>query len=63
MTITILHIEVEVEETLRLTVTQYVLMSGTPLGPMTRFFFFLSFAGKLLCSWSCGALSDERTVL
>jgi hypothetical protein len=37
--------------------------SATPLGPMTRFYFFLSFAGKLLCSSSWGALSDERTGL
>jgi hypothetical protein len=29
-------------------VSQYVLVSGTPLGPMTRFYFFLSF-----CSVSC----------
>jgi hypothetical protein len=33
-------------------VSQYVLVSGTPLGPMTRFYSFLSFAGKLLCSSS-----------
>jgi hypothetical protein len=31
----------EVEVTLRLTVSQYVLVTGTPLGPMTRFYFFL----------------------
>jgi hypothetical protein len=43
--------------------SQYVLVSGTPLGPMTRFYFFLSFAGKLLWSSSWGALSDERTGL
>jgi hypothetical protein len=40
-------------------VSQYVLVSGTPLGPMTRFFFFLSFAGELLCSSSWGALWRE----
>jgi hypothetical protein len=40
-----------------------VLVSGTPLGPMTRFFFFLSFAGQLLCSSTWGALSDEKTGL
>jgi hypothetical protein len=34
-----------------------------PFGPMTRFYFFLSFAGKLLCSSSRGALSDEKTGL
>jgi hypothetical protein len=43
-------------------VSQYVLVSGTT-GPMTRFYFFLSFAGKLLCSSSWGAPSDERTGL
>jgi hypothetical protein len=42
-------------------VSQYVLVSGTLSGPMTRFYFFLSFAGQLLCSSSWGALSDERT--
>jgi hypothetical protein len=31
-----------------------------PSMPTTRFYFFLSFAGKLLCSSSWGALSDER---
>jgi hypothetical protein len=44
-------------------VSQYVLVSATPLGPMTGFFFFISFAGQLLCSSSWGALSDERTGL
>jgi hypothetical protein len=38
---------VEVEVTLRLmvsqSVSQYALVSGTPLGPMTRFYFFLPF--------------------
>jgi hypothetical protein len=53
----------EVEVALRLPVSQYVLVSGTPLGPMTRFFFFLSFSGKLFSSSSWGALSDERTGL
>jgi hypothetical protein len=38
-----------------------VLVSNTPLGPMTRFFFFLSFAGQLVCSSSSGALSDEKS--
>jgi hypothetical protein len=36
---------------------------GHPFGSMTRFYFFLSFAGQLLCSSSWGALSDERTGL
>jgi hypothetical protein len=40
-----------------------VLVSGTSLGPMTRGFVFLSFAGQLLCSLSWGALYDERTGL
>jgi hypothetical protein len=40
-----------------------ILVSGTPLGPMTRFYICLSFAGKLICSSSWGALSDERTGL
>jgi hypothetical protein len=40
-----------------------VLVSGTPLKPMTRFFLFLSFAGQVLCSSSWGGLSDERTDL
>jgi hypothetical protein len=31
-------------------VSQHVLVSGTPLGPMTRFYFFLSFVGKLIFS-------------
>jgi hypothetical protein len=44
-------------------VCQYVLVSGTPLGPMTRFLFFLYFAGQLLWSSSWGALSDEKTGL
>jgi hypothetical protein len=45
-------------------VSQFVSVSGTPLEPMTRFFFFLFFfVGKLLCSSSWGALSDERTGL
>jgi hypothetical protein len=33
-----------------------ILVSGSPLGPMTRFFFFLSFAGQLFCSSSWGHL-------
>jgi hypothetical protein len=30
-------------------VSHYVMVSGTPLRPMTRFYFFPSFAGKFLC--------------
>jgi hypothetical protein len=37
-----------------------ILVSGTPLGPMTRFFSFRSFAGQLHCSSSWNTLSDER---
>jgi hypothetical protein len=47
-------------------VSQYVLVSGTPLGPMTRFYFpppLFFLAGKLLCSSSWGALFDQRTGL
>jgi hypothetical protein len=45
--------EVEVKVTLRLTVSQSVCLGvGHPLGPMTRFYFFLTFAGKLLSSSS-----------
>jgi hypothetical protein len=51
------EVEVEVE------VSQYVLVSGTPLRPMTRFFFFVYFVGKLYFSSSWGALSEERTGL
>jgi hypothetical protein len=40
-----------------------VLVSNNPLGPKIRFFFFLSFAGKLFCSSSWGALSHERAGL
>jgi hypothetical protein len=47
-------VKVKVKVTLRLTVSQsvsqYVLVSGTPFGPMTRFYFFLSFVAKLLFS-------------
>jgi hypothetical protein len=41
--------QVKVKVTLRLTlsVSQYVLVSGTLLGPMTRFYSFLSFAWKI----------------
>jgi hypothetical protein len=43
-------------------VSQHVLVSGTPLGLMTRFYFFLSLAGKFHCSLSWGAVYDERTI-
>jgi hypothetical protein len=38
----------------------FVFVSGTLLGPMTRFLFFISFAGQMLCSSYWGALSNER---
>jgi hypothetical protein len=41
-------------------VSLHILVSGTPLRPMTIFFFFHSFTRQLLCSPSLGALSDER---
>jgi hypothetical protein len=48
------EVEAEAEATLRLTVSQsvsqYVLVSGTPLELMTRFNFFLSFARKMFFS-------------
>jgi hypothetical protein len=54
----------EVEVTLRLmvgrSVSQYVLVSGTPLGPVTRIYFFHSSVGKLPCSSSWGALSKSN---
>jgi hypothetical protein len=53
-------VTVEVEVTLRLTFGRYVLVSSTSLGPMTRFYFFFSFARKLLCSSFQGVLSDEK---
>jgi hypothetical protein len=40
-----------------------VLMSGTPLGSVATFIFFLSFAGQLLCFSSWGAHSNDRTGL
>jgi hypothetical protein len=40
-----------------------VLVSDTHLGPITRFFFFLSLVWQLLCPSSWGALSDKRTGL
>jgi hypothetical protein len=56
-----LPIYIEVEVNLRLTVCQFVLVSG--LGPVTNFSFSLKFplgsCGFVICS----ALSDERTGL
>jgi hypothetical protein len=42
-------------------VSQYVLVSGHPLGPMTRFYMF--FGLTCTCFIMSGALSDERTGL
>jgi hypothetical protein len=54
----------EVEVTLRLTISHSVCLGVRhPFGTMTRFYFFLSFAGKLLCYSFWGALPDERTGL
>jgi hypothetical protein len=58
------NIYIEVEVTLRLTVSQYVLVSNTLMGLATRYYFLaecwcLKFA--VLYLW--GALSDERTGL
>jgi hypothetical protein len=55
-------VEVEVEVTLRLTVSQYVLVSSILVGLATRYYFLsecccLKFA--VLYLW--GALSDEKT--
>jgi hypothetical protein len=59
-----LEVEVEVRSSLRLTVSQYVLVSSTHVGLATRYYFLsecccLKFA--VLYLW--GALSDERTGL
>jgi hypothetical protein len=39
------------------------LVSGLPLGPMTRYYLSHFFVWQLLCCCSEGALSDERTGL
>jgi hypothetical protein len=43
-------------------VSQYIFVSGTPLGPRTRFYSFLSFAGKVLCSKSLAPSLTRRRV-
>jgi hypothetical protein len=47
----------------RRSVDQFVLVSGSPLGPMTRFYPFLSLVTIALMFFLLGALSDERTGL
>jgi hypothetical protein len=44
-------------------VSQFILVSGTLWGPWPDFTFSFCYAGKLLYSLSCCALSDERTDL
>jgi hypothetical protein len=43
-------------------VDQFVLVLGSPLGPMTRFYPFLSLV-TIVLMFLLGALSDERTGL
>jgi hypothetical protein len=47
----------------RQSVDQFVLVSGSPLGPMARFYPFLSLVTIALLFFLLGALSDERTGL
>jgi hypothetical protein len=46
----------------RRSVDQFVLVSDSPLGPMTRFYPFFSLVTFVLMFFLLGALSDERTV-
>jgi hypothetical protein len=56
--------EVEVEVTLRLTVSQYVLVSSTLLGLATRYYFLSKCCClKFAVLYLLGALSDERAGL
>jgi hypothetical protein len=55
---------VEAKVTLRLSVGQSVYLGvGHPFGVHDQILLFLSFVGKLLCSLSWDALSEERTGL
>jgi hypothetical protein len=55
---------VEVEVTLRLTVSQYVLVSSTLVGLATRYYFLSEYCClKFAVLYLLGALSDERTGL
>jgi hypothetical protein len=54
-------VKVKVKVTLRLTVSQYVLVSSPNLGHLTRFFFLFFLKVTVLSFW--GALSDERSGL
>jgi hypothetical protein len=47
----------------RRSVDQFVLVSGSPLGPMTKFYPFLSLVTIVLMFFLLGALSDERNGL
>jgi hypothetical protein len=47
----------------RRSVDQFVLISGSPLGPMTNFILILSLVTVALLFFLYGALSDERTGL
>jgi hypothetical protein len=51
---------VKVEDTLRLTVSQYVLVSSTLAGLATRYYFLLECYLKFEVLFLWGALSDER---
>jgi hypothetical protein len=56
--------EVEVEVTLRLIVSQYVLVSSTLVGLATRYYFLSErYCLKFAVLFLLGALSDERTGL
>jgi hypothetical protein len=47
----------------RRSVDHFVLVSGSPLGPMTSFYPFLTLVTIVLMFFLLGALSDERTGL
>jgi hypothetical protein len=57
-------VEVGVKVTLRLTVSQYVLVSSTPVGLATRYYFLSECCRlKFTVLYLLGALSNERTGL
>jgi hypothetical protein len=59
-----IEVEVEVEVTLRLTASQYVLVSSTLVGSATRYYFLSEFCClKFAVLYMWEALSDERTGL
>jgi hypothetical protein len=57
------QISKKVEVTLRLTVSQYVLVSSTLVGLATRYYFLLECCLKFVVLFQWGAFSDERTSL